>query len=95
MKKTYPGQSTEIIIYCTRATIISIVIIGSAIFSFANARPVLPTEWIHLNTSFQQKHLSTVKILNKMEEGVLYYNSINLQTKTFFKGYDQQTAGLF
>jgi hypothetical protein len=93
MKETYPGHSKALIAYCIRAIIISIMILGSAIVLSANAQSQILlknrtlTQIKSAEITFSFQHIMCSRI-SPPEMGARLQSIV-------FKGYDQQTAGLF
>jgi len=86
MKKTYHGQSDTFIAYCIRATVVSIVILGSAIFLSANARPVSLHKSSPINTTLQQYLLPATTLYYYTAEGTANANGLTFGPELFLKG---------
>jgi hypothetical protein len=95
MKKTYPGQSNALTAYCIRAIIVSIVILGSVVFLSANAGQAIPGKSISPIIKMERPLPPAMISCYKNESSLFAKQRLSLQIRTFFKGYDQQTAGLF
>ena len=93
MKKTYPGQSKKLVVY-NIGTIVSILIVGSPTFLSSINRQVTYTQFIFNNTTLQPQFF-VAKTYYNVPEGPINASVYALQATTLFKGYDQQTAGLF
>ena len=89
MNKTYPGQSKKLV-----ATTIGIPVIGFPIFPSAGGRQVMICKFnSSISFTLKSQPSATTIYYNVHEESVIGHN--DLQDTTLFKGYDQQTAGLF
>ena len=94
MKKTYLGQSKALRAYYIKAIVISVMILGSAIVLTANRKSEILLKHTPLTgTDKSEIIVSSQYISNGSRMAPL--GSAALLNSIFFKGYDQQTAGLF